>query len=891
MTRKTDSLEVEDLSSKYICQQNALLMIAIDSGNISEAEKLLKESGESNTAIVNAPCGRLRVTALQLAATKSKNGVKLVNLLLKNGASADVSDKLGRTALHAAALQGNDEIVKALLEAGAKVDSYFQVNSWPKQQLNSTSSLDSDYKSLNCNENTPRFKMPLPECFGRTPLHQAVKSGNPACVRQLIEAGAKVNAEDEKGVTPLLLAGAGVGPDNRIITNKYEEIVEMLVKAGANVNLKNEDTGMTAVCHAVAARSIKAIKCLLDAGAKIDAMENEGSTTVLHVAAQTGCVTIVELLLERGARCLVNVGDKFGCTPLHKAAYVGARDCLRTLLKHGGDLSAETNTNASVTDAIFSHIPRPVNFVTDVLNESIQPNNASVNDRNFKVTLDFSLLCPHGLEQQMAVVTALMSGASDLQQMRILQHPLLEAFLRFKWHRLRIIFAMLAVVHACFVASLSVYCMLLVYNNNHYTNTEIVVSRRILLVSVLVLFVHSVAQIMLLPRHYIAQYETWVNFLCIVLSLIIAVSGETGTEMTPFLNDKKEPTKSTWVLHVMSFAVLLAWIELMLLIGRFPTVGYYALMFYQVLRNVIKVLLTFGGLVMGFVISFSVQFHEMDQFKDIWKGLVKTIVMMMGEYEYSELFPDNQSQLRLHGTSRIIFLGFVILSSIVLMNLMVGLAVNDIQELQTEGHVQRLLKQAEFLEHCEKVSSHNKLKSALFPVWLYKILDKRQSIETTYTFQPSEVVANSNNLSYPLLESIVGVAMYNQAKSAGHPVRYSDDFQSCRNAEGQKRYTRGEYGSQSEPEIMTPVSSTSHTSIIVMLHELQQEIAGIRQALQLDLSDESEATVELAADNHRSRNFSMRANRWTRPVAEVQEAQGILRRMRRNSSNLRNVVV
>lgn len=74
-----------------------------------------------------------------------------------------------------------------------------------------------------------------------------------------------------------------------------------------------------------------------------------------------------------------------GCTPLHKAAYIGARDCLTTLLRHGGDLAAESRTNVSVMDVIFSHIPRPLHFLTDILNGSIIPNGASVNDRSFKV--------------------------------------------------------------------------------------------------------------------------------------------------------------------------------------------------------------------------------------------------------------------------------------------------------------------------------------------------------------------------------------------------------------------------------------------------------------------------------------------------------------------------
>ncbi|XP_072375796.1 uncharacterized protein, partial [Diabrotica undecimpunctata] len=45
-----------------------------------------------------------------------------------------------------------------------------------------------------------------------------------------------------------------------------------------------------------------------------------------------------------------------------------------------------------------------------------------------------------------------------------------------------------------------------------------------------------------------------------------------------------------WVLHITSISILMAWIELMLLIGRLPSLGYYALMFSAVLQNVVKVI-------------------------------------------------------------------------------------------------------------------------------------------------------------------------------------------------------------------------------------------------------------------------------------------------------------
>jgi len=47
-------------------------MAAIDAGATGDVEKLLKECGESASAVVNVPCGRLLITALNLAAARGK---------------------------------------------------------------------------------------------------------------------------------------------------------------------------------------------------------------------------------------------------------------------------------------------------------------------------------------------------------------------------------------------------------------------------------------------------------------------------------------------------------------------------------------------------------------------------------------------------------------------------------------------------------------------------------------------------------------------------------------------------------------------------------------------------------------------------------------------------
>lgn len=71
-----------------------------------------------------------------------------------------MSDKLGRTALHNAALVGNENAVQALLKAGAQIDSRLQINSDPRQQLNSHSSSESDYNvDVECKHRISEFKV------------------------------------------------------------------------------------------------------------------------------------------------------------------------------------------------------------------------------------------------------------------------------------------------------------------------------------------------------------------------------------------------------------------------------------------------------------------------------------------------------------------------------------------------------------------------------------------------------------------------------------------------------------------------------------------------------------------------------------------------------------
>lgn len=89
--------------------------------------------------------------------------------------------------------------------------------------------------------------------------------------------------------------------------------------------------------------------------------------------------------------------------------------------------------------------------------------------------------------------------------------------------------------------------------------------------------------------------------------------------------------------------------------------------------------------------------------------------------------------------------------------------------------------------------------------------------------------------------------------------------------------------------VASPVSSADHSSIIMMLHQLQQDVADIRQALHVD-QDMHSGMAFRDSNEPQCNSQPVDISQWTRPVAAIRQAQGILRRLRRNRSS-RGVVV
>ncbi|XP_056597168.1 histone-lysine N-methyltransferase EHMT2 isoform X1 [Triplophysa dalaica] len=192
----------------------------------------------------------------------------------------------------------------------------------------------------------------------RCALHAAAQRGLLEICYLLVQAGAKVDAQDKTLRTPLLEA----------IVNNHIEVVKYLIQSGACVYHAEED-GSTGLHHAAKLGNLEVVTLLLSTGqVDINAQDSGGWTPViwaaehkhmdvirallnrgadvtlrdkemnvcLHWASFAGSVEITEMVLNAG--CPLSSVNLHGDTPLHIAAREGFIDCVTLFLSRGADI-------------------------------------------------------------------------------------------------------------------------------------------------------------------------------------------------------------------------------------------------------------------------------------------------------------------------------------------------------------------------------------------------------------------------------------------------------------------------------------------------------------------------------------------------------------------------
>ncbi|RBR24095.1 uncharacterized protein FIESC28_03094 [Fusarium coffeatum] len=172
-------------------------------------------------------------------------------------------------------------------------------------------------------------KIEAEDGHGRTPLWWAACNGHETTVKLLLDKGADVKAEDwDNCQTPLLWA----------TYNGHEAIVKLLLDRGAEVEAKDGHSH-TPLSLATANGHGATVKLLLDRGAEIEVNNNRYDHTPLSLAARSGYEATIKLLLDKGVE--TEAKDKHGLTPLLWAANNGHKATVKLLLDRGAEIDTK----------------------------------------------------------------------------------------------------------------------------------------------------------------------------------------------------------------------------------------------------------------------------------------------------------------------------------------------------------------------------------------------------------------------------------------------------------------------------------------------------------------------------------------------------------------------
>jgi ankyrin repeat protein len=254
----------EELNYTVLRGGSTALLFAARVGDVESARMLLAAGANVNDAL---PDG---AHALTVAAHSGQGAVAM--LLLEKGADPNAA-VIGYTALHAAVLRGDQDLVTALLKHGA----------------NPNLPITKGTPSRRANGHQFELLSPL---FGATPYALAAQYLEVGMMRTLAGGGADTRLVKGDRTTPLMLA---VG----ILSSLAVDRRSHRVLDGARV--EDEDDVLPAVAAAI------------ELGSDVNAVNQQGDSA-LHSAAAQGFSRVVALLAGKGSD--LNIRNKRGQTPL-----------------------------------------------------------------------------------------------------------------------------------------------------------------------------------------------------------------------------------------------------------------------------------------------------------------------------------------------------------------------------------------------------------------------------------------------------------------------------------------------------------------------------------------------------------------------------------------------
>lgn len=302
--------------------------------------------------------------------------INIVKLLLESGAKANCHDHNMVTPLQIASTLGNACIVELLLKAAPDFVNLGNNNKETPLHFAAMGHNENIVAILLKNKADPNLR----NINGLTPLHFGVWENK--IMLLLLKAGANPHLENIKGHTPFLYA---------LVVGKENAVQSFLKNNPKSLTLENKNAQMFLPLAAEIGNK-NMVALLLQAGGKVNS-RSANENTALHFAAEGGRADIAELLLKSGAD--PNLKNKNEHTPLHIAASKGHKKIITLLLNKGANTSDLQGNNTELPPLGSSPI---INEIKKELQNFLHTATIIQGYKKMKENSVFSLLPPSAVK-------------------------------------------------------------------------------------------------------------------------------------------------------------------------------------------------------------------------------------------------------------------------------------------------------------------------------------------------------------------------------------------------------------------------------------------------------------------------------------------------------------
>ena len=265
-----------------------------------------------------------------------------------------------------------------------------------------------------------------------------------------------------------------------------------------------------------------------------------------------------------------------------------------------------------------------------------------------------------------------------------------------------------------------------------------------LLTSVLLVFliIFEIWQFARAPKRFFRKSENWLD-LFMVVSTSASLMNLLHHDFSKTIKLKRIE-ESLGHRFFSGISIFLVWFKIVLLLQNLPKAGRYIRIFKIVSKELLFFLLIYLPVLIAFSACFFVLMPSgTDAFKNMWISSLKVFVMLVGELDYDGIFINNDDFEKENSFQtlfiQIMSICFLCLVSIVISNLLTGLAIKEIGKLMSEAWETDIKEKINELIEDEDVTYNQFL-----TCFEYKLL-KQLNGSSFICIKPNEIIKDNNH--------------------------------------------------------------------------------------------------------------------------------------------------